>query len=76
MSSKRDLIVCTRKYFVAALNSLIFMVDSIIGMKDIRFSSILIHNMIQLDAVITIIDDVNRVMENKLSLGDGDFGSM
>lgn len=52
------------------------MVDSIIGINDIRFSSMLIHSMIQLDAVITIVVDMRSVMENRFSLGDGVFGSM
>lgn len=46
------------------------------GINDIRFSSILIHSIIQLEAVITIIDDMIRVDENMLILGDGIFGSM
>lgn len=49
------------------------MVDSIIGINDIKFSSMLIHSMIQFDAVITIIDDRNRVVEKRFSFGDGDF---
>ena len=70
ISIMADPIVCIRKYLIAASSSLLFCDDRSNGINDMRLISNLIHKIIQFDAVIIIVVEINSDSTNNKKFGD------